>query len=68
MNFISPFKKSAYGNTNIYNLVNYFSRHISLYLTLGTSKDNIVSSFDHYLRFNPKPCKVYINEGMYFII
>ena len=66
MDFIGPFKKSAYRNTHIYNLVNYFSRHMYPYPTPGAGGDNVISSFDHYLRFNLKPYAVYMDAGTHF--
>ena len=66
MNFIGPFEKSAYGNTHIYNLVDYFSRHMYPHPTPGAGGDDVISSFDHYLRFNPKPYAVYMDAGTHF--
>lgn len=55
MEFIGSFERSAYGNTYIYNLVDYFSRHMYLYSTSGAGTNNVIISFDHSLRANPKP-------------
>lgn len=66
INFIGLFEKSAYGNIYIYNLVDYFSKHIYPHPTPGASGDNIILSFDYYLQFNFKPCAVYMNAGMHF--
>ncbi len=66
MDFIGPFERSAYGNTYIYNLVDYFSRHIYLHPTVGAGTNNVILSFDHYLRANPKPYAVYMDSGSHF--
>ncbi len=66
MDFIGPFERSAYGNTYIYNLVDYFSRHIYPHPTVGAGTNDVILSFDHYLRANPKPYAVYIDAGSYF--
>ena len=66
MDLISPFEKFPYGNTHIYYLINYFSRHIYPHHTLGAGRDNVILSFDYYLWFTPKPYTVYIDVGTYF--
>ena len=66
MDFIGSFEKSAYGNTHIYNLVNYFSRHIYPHPTLSTGGDDVILSFDHYLQFNLKLCLVYMDASTHF--
>lgn len=66
MDFIGPFEKSAYGNTHIYNLVDYFSKDIYPHPTSGAGGEDVISLFDHYLRFNPKPYAVYMNTGTHF--
>ena len=67
INFISPFKKSAYGNTYIYNLVDYFLRHMYPHPRFGDDTNNIIILFDHYLRANSKPYAVYMNTDSHFI-
>lgn len=47
MNFISPFKRFAYGNTYIYNLVDYFSRHMYQYPTSGVGTNDVIILFDY---------------------
>lgn len=66
MDFIGPFEKFAHGNTYIYNLVDYFSRHIYSHLTSGASINDIIISFDYYLQVNLKPYAVYMDAGSYF--
>ena len=66
MDFIGLFEKSAYGNTYICNLVDYFLRHMYPHPTPGAGADDVILSFDHYLRFNPKPCAVYMDVGTHF--
>ena len=66
MDFISPFKKFAYSNTYIYNLVDYFSRYIYFYPIFGTGTNNVIILFDQYLQANPKPYMVYMDVGFYF--
>ena len=34
--------------------------------TLDAGADDIILSFNHYLRFNPKPCTVYMNASTHF--
>ena len=67
MNFIGLFRKSAYNNTYIYNLVDEFKKYIYCYLTSGVSINNVIILFDHYLQANPKPYMVYIDTNSYFI-
>ena len=66
MDFIGPFKKFVYNNTYIYNLVDYFSRHIYPHPTSGAGVNNVIISYDHYLRANPKPYAVYMDAGSHF--
>ena len=66
MDFIGPFEKSAYGNTYICNLVDYFSRHMYPHPTPGADADDVILSFDHYLQFNPKPYAVYMDVDTHF--
>ncbi len=49
MDFIGLFEKSAYGNTYIYNLVDYFSRHMYPQPTSSASANDVIILFDHYL-------------------
>ncbi len=67
MDFIGPFERSAYGNTYIYNLVDYFSRNMYPHPTVGTGTNDITLPFDHYLRANPTPYVVYRGAGSHFI-
>ena len=67
IDFIGPFNKSAYGNTYIYNLVDYFSRHIYRHPTSGAGTKHVITLFDHYFKANPKAYAVYIDLGSYFI-
>ena len=64
--FIGLFEKSAYGHTYIYNLVDYFSRHMYPHSTSRADINNIIILFDHYLRANLKLYTVYIDAGSYF--
>lgn len=66
MDFTSPFEKFAYSNTYIYNLLDYFSRHIYPHPTFGADINNIIILFDHYLQTNLKPYAIYIDVGSYF--
>ncbi len=66
IDFIDPFEKSAYGNTYIYNLVDYFSRHMYPHLTSGTGTNDVIILFDYYLQANPKPYAVYMDVGSHF--
>lgn len=66
MNFIGLFRKFAYGNIYIYNLLNYFSRHIYFYSTFEASINDVIILFDQYLQANPKLYVVYIDAGLYF--
>lgn len=63
---ISPFEKSAYGNIYIYNLADYFSRHIYLHPTSSAGTKNVIILFNHYLQANPKPYAIYIDAGSHF--
>ena len=42
-------EKSAYDNTYIYNLVDFFLRYIYFHPTSKASKINVIILFDHYL-------------------
>lgn len=65
--YISPFKRFAYKNTYIYNLIAYFSRHMYLYPTASTSINNIIFLFYHYSQANFKLYAVYMDAGLHFI-
>lgn len=49
MDFIGFFERFAYRNIYIYYLVDYFLKHLHLYLTFGASTNNVIILFDHYL-------------------
>ena len=66
INFISFFKGSTYRNIYIYNLVDYFSRHIYLHPTTGAGINNIILLFNHYLQANLKHYAVYMDADLYF--
>lgn len=59
MDFIGSFDKSVFGNTYIYNLVDYFSKHIYPHPTPSAGKEIVIPLFDHYLQFSPKFNVVY---------
>ena len=65
-NFIGLFEKSAYGNTYIYNLVDYFSRHMYPHRISRADKNDVIILFNHYLRANLKPYAIYIDAGSHF--
>lgn len=67
IDFISLFKKSVYGNTYIYNLIDYFSRHIYPYFMSGIYINNVIILFNHYLQANLKLYTIYIDANLYFI-
>ena len=67
MDFIGLFEKSVYGNTYIYNLVDYFLRHIYLYPTSEAGTNDVIILFDHYLQANIKPYAIYIDASSHFI-
>ena len=67
MDFIGRFDRSAYRNTYIHNLVDYFSRHMYSHSTVGAGRNDVILSFDHYFRANPKPYAVYMDAGPHFI-
>ena len=67
MDFIGPFERSAYENTYIYNLVDYFSRNMYPHPTVDTGTNDVILSFDHYLRANPKLYAVYRGTSSHFI-
>lgn len=66
IDFIGFFERSAYGNSYIYYLVDYFSKHIYSYSTAGASTNNVILLFDHYFWANPKLYTVYIDTGSHF--
>ena len=66
IDFISSFKKSAYSNIYIYNLVNYFLRHIYSHPTSRPGTNDVIILFDYYLQANPKFYAVYIDVSSYF--
>ena len=66
MDFIGLFKKFAYGHTYIYNLVDYFSRHMYPYSTSRAGTNNVIILFDHYLQANLKPYAVYMDASSHF--
>ena len=66
IDFIGPFEKSAYGNTYIYNLLDYFLRHMYPYPTSGAGTNDVIILFNHYLRANPNPYAVYMDAGSDF--
>ena len=66
IDFIDLFKKSAYGNTYIYNLEDYYSRHMYPYPSSKAGTNNIIILFDHYLQANSKPYAMYMDAGSYF--
>ena len=66
IDFIGRFKKFAYDNTYIYNLVDYFSRDMYFHPTFGAGINDIFILFDHYLWANPKPYAIYIDAGSHF--
>ncbi len=68
MDFIGLFKRSAYGNTYIYNLVDYFSRHRYPHPTVGAGTNDIILLFDHYFRANLKSYVMYMDVGSYFTL
>ena len=67
IDFISPFEKFAYGNTYIYNLVDYFSRHMYPHPTFKAGTNDVIILFDHYLQAHPKPYAIYMDAGSHFI-
>lgn len=66
MDFIGPFEKSIYDNTYIYNLVDYFWRHMYPHPTSGASTNDVIIFFDYYLQANPKPYAAYMDAGSHF--
>ena len=66
IDIIHSFEKFAYSNTYIYNLVNYFSRHIYPHPTFGAGINDVIVLFNHYLQANPKPYAIYIDANLYF--
>lgn len=66
MGFISPFIKSAYDNTYIYNLIDYFSTYMYPNPISEIGINDIIISFHHYLQVNLKPYVVYIDADLHF--
>ena len=66
IDFIGPFKKFADGNTYIYNLVDYFVRHMYPNPTFGSDINDVIILFDHYLQTNPKLYAIYMDTGLHF--
>lgn len=66
MDFISFYKRSAYRNIYIYQLIDYFSRHMYPHRTAGAGTDNVIFLFDDYLRAKPKPYAIYMNASLHF--
>lgn len=66
-NFISFFEKFIYNNTYIYNLLNYFLRHIYPHPTLETNTNNINILFNYYLRANSNFYTMYIDISSHLI-
>lgn len=66
IDFIGLFEKSVYENIYIYNLVDYFSRHMYPHPTFYAGTNNVVLSFDHYLQANLKFYAVYMDAGSHF--
>ena len=66
MDFIGHFKKFAYGNTYIYNLLDHFLWYMYPHPTFGAHTNNIIILFDYYFQANPKLYTVYIDTGFYF--
>ena len=66
MDFIGLFEKYVYENIYIYNLVDYFLRHMYPYLIAGVDINNVIFLFDYYLRANFKAYTVYIDAGSHF--
>lgn len=67
IDIIGFFKRFVYKITYIYNLIDYFSKYIYLHLTFRADINNVIISFDYYLKANPKFYIVYIDAGLYFI-
>lgn len=67
MNFISLFKRSTYGNTYIFNLVDYFLRHNYHHLISSINITDVILLFNSYLQVNPKSYVMYIDASSYFI-
>lgn len=63
IDFINLFKKFAYINIYIYNLVNYFTTYIYLYFTPSADENNVILSFNYYHQFN---LIVYMDIDMHF--
>lgn len=55
IDFIGFFKRFIYGNTYIYNLIDYFLKYIYFYLIISTGTNNVIFLFNHYLQDNFKP-------------
>lgn len=68
IDFIDFFERSVYRNIYIYNLIDYFLRHIYLHPTSDTYINNIILSFNYYLQVNTKLYIVYIDASLFFTI
>ncbi len=66
IDFIGRFEKSAYGNNYIYNLGDFFSKHMYLYPISDTCINDVIILFDYYLRANLKLYAVYMDAGLHF--
>ena len=66
MDYIGHFKKFAYNNTYIYNLLDHFLRYIYHHPISGAHTNNIIILFDYYLQANLKLYAVYIDTDSYF--
>lgn len=66
IDLISPFKKSVYSNSYIYNLIDNLLRHMYPHMTYKTCTNNVIILFNHYLVAYFKPYTVYIDVGLYF--
>ena len=67
IDFIGPFKKLAYGNIYIYNLVDYFSRHIYPHFISGNGINKVIILFNYYLQANSKLYIIYMDANSHFI-
>ena len=66
INFIGPFKKFAYSNNYICNLVDYFSKYMYSHPISEVCINNIIILFYHHLLVNSKSYVVYINACLHF--
>ena len=67
IDFIGPFEKFIYGNTYIYNLIDYFLRHIYPHPTFEAGTNNVIVLFHHYLGANLKFYAIYMDTSSNFI-